>query len=288
MARRRRGRTEVEVDAVDWRAAWDAVRADLTGSHGFLVVFALVLLALFLQQAASQIPGGQTIASVTTIGAVALAMARSDAPRSWYHAALVVGAVAAVGSGAQSVTSSGTTEDVVGVAGAATFAVFLAFTLPAVLGAGFGHSNVTVNTVAATLTAYLLIGMLFAALYRCVALLETEPFFEGVDQPQLGELTYFSLVTLTTLGYGDLSPASGIGRGLATLEAVLGQVFLVTAVALTVSRLASRRIEVPMRTETRSSRRGRRVVGGTDDTDGRDGPDDAERGSAEGDAEPPA
>ncbi|MEO1585304.1 MAG: potassium channel family protein, partial [Planctomycetota bacterium] len=50
-----------------------------------------------------------------------------------------------------------------------------------------------------------------------------------------GELSYFSFVTLTTLGYGDVSPATPIARSLATLEAVFGQVFLVVLLGRLVS-----------------------------------------------------
>jgi voltage-gated potassium channel Kch len=46
-----------------------------------------------------------------------------------------------------------------------------------------------------------------------------------------GHLTYFSFVTLTTLGYGDITPASDLARLLAMMEAMLGQLFLVIIVA---------------------------------------------------------
>ena len=51
------------------------------------------------------------------------------------------------------------------------------------------------------------------------------------------DFLYFSYVTLTTVGYGDLTAAGGFGRAVAVLEALLGQVYLVTVVALLVSNL---------------------------------------------------
>ncbi len=48
---------------------------------------------------------------------------------------------------------------------------------------------------------------------------------------------YFSFTTLTTLGYGDLTPAGDVGRMLAITEALIGQVYLVTIVALIVTNL---------------------------------------------------
>ena len=63
---------------------------------------------------------------------------------------------------------------------------------------------------------------------------EARSFFNQGDQPTTSFM-YFSLVTITTLGYGDLSPAHEVGKFLATAEAVIGQVFLVTVVARLVS-----------------------------------------------------
>ena len=61
-------------------------------------------------------------------------------------------------------------------------------------------------------------------------------FAQGTDGTRAIRL-YFSYVTLATLGYGDYTPAANVGRTLAVLEALLGQIYLVTVVALLVSRL---------------------------------------------------
>ena len=55
--------------------------------------------------------------------------------------------------------------------------------------------------------------------------------------PVYSDFEYFSFITMTTVGYGDLTPATRLGQTLVTFEAVAGQVFLVTVVALTVSNL---------------------------------------------------
>ena len=62
------------------------------------------------------------------------------------------------------------------------------------------------------------------------------PFF-GVEETT-SSFMYFSVVTITTLGYGDLSPVSDVGRFFAITEAIIGQVFLVTIVARLVSLLS--------------------------------------------------
>jgi voltage-gated potassium channel Kch len=60
-------------------------------------------------------------------------------------------------------------------------------------------------------------------------------FFAQHVAPSNVDFLYFSFVTLTTLGYGDFTPATDIGKVMVTFEALIGQVFLVTLVARLVS-----------------------------------------------------
>lgn len=95
------------------------------------------------------------------------------------------------------------------------------------------HSTVSFQTVMGGISAYTLIGFAMGSLYGGVDLLtDTELLGEPVSD---GDYYYFSLVTLTTVGYGDLVPATDLGKRLATIEALVGQVFLVTLVARLVS-----------------------------------------------------
>ena len=121
------------------------------------------------------------------------------------------------------------------------FAILFLVAFPAVVRRAFQHERVNLNTLAAGLTAYLLIGIWFASLYRTVSALENYDFFVNVLKPRSEDYTYFSFVTLTTLGYGDLVPRGDAARTLAIFEAILGQVFLVTAVARIVSLIGSER-----------------------------------------------
>lgn len=97
-----------------------------------------------------------------------------------------------------------------------------------------GHDQVTLSTVLGAVLAYTLLAFLFSSLYHAIDILSTEPFFAQGKAPEADYL-YFSFVTLTTLGYGDLSPALEIGKRLIVLEALLGEVFLVVLVARMVS-----------------------------------------------------
>jgi uncharacterized membrane protein len=68
-------------------------------------------------------------------------------------------------------------------------------------------------------------------------LLGQGPFFANVDAPDGTDYLYFSFVTLTTVGYGDLVARGSLGRMLAVSEALLGQLYLVTVVALLVGNV---------------------------------------------------
>lgn len=85
------------------------------------------------------------------------------------------------------------------------------------------------------LATYLMLGMAFAFAYRCLAAFQPAPFFGEHGDGTLADSLFYSFVTLTTTGYGDLVPAGNPGRTLAVLEALVGQLFLVTAVAKVVN-----------------------------------------------------
>ena len=93
---------------------------------------------------------------------------------------------------------------------------------------------VNVQTVLGAICIYLVIGMLFATLDAALSDSSGRPFFAGASQATRSQYMYFSFITLTTVGYGDLTPESGAARALAVSEALTGQLYLVTVVALLV------------------------------------------------------
>ncbi|MCL1592987.1 MAG: potassium channel family protein [Actinomycetia bacterium] len=96
------------------------------------------------------------------------------------------------------------------------------------------HDRVTVQTLFGSLAVYLLLALVFNYAFLGVDnVAGGDPFF-GVAETSTSFM-YFSLTTLTTVGFGDLAAVSDVGRFLASAEAVLGQVLLVTVVARLVS-----------------------------------------------------
>ena len=104
-------------------------------------------------------------------------------------------------------------------------------TLPVTVNRVLHHRRITRETVLGALCAYVLIGLLFAFLYLAVHEFRDEPFFAQPGPHPQSEYLYFSFVALTTLGFGDLSPAVGLPQALTVVEALSGQIFLVTLVA---------------------------------------------------------
>ena len=93
------------------------------------------------------------------------------------------------------------------------------------------------RTIIAALSIYVLVGMLWAFTELTIQAASSHPFFAQTKQGTTADFLYFSFVTLTTVGYGDLTAAGGFGRSLAVLEAMFGQMYLVTVVALLITNL---------------------------------------------------
>jgi hypothetical protein len=95
---------------------------------------------------------------------------------------------------------------------------------------------VDAETVLGAIAAYLMAGMFFAFLYHAVGADQTRPPFFGSHGPgTISQDLFFSFTTLTTTGYGNLVPSGNPGQTFAVLEMVMGQLFLVVAVAKVVS-----------------------------------------------------
>lgn len=112
------------------------------------------------------------------------------------------------------------------------------------------HPRVSVDTILGALCVYLLISLVAAFSYVAVATADADAFIglSSTDQ-RLGDMLYFSVTTLTTLGYGDIAPATPLARALATLEALIGQLYLVVLVAY----LVGQRLTQPPARPPRSS-----------------------------------
>ena len=135
------------------------------------------------------------------------------------------------------------------------------------------HERVTAQTVFGALCLYLLAGLFFALLFSVVGAVHG-PFFVQERNAATVDYVYFSFVTLATVGYGDLTARLDLGRMLAVTEALLGQLYLVSIVALLVSNigrtrsLRSPKIERESDMEASAPTTHPREVGGVDASPG--------------------
>jgi hypothetical protein len=96
------------------------------------------------------------------------------------------------------------------------------------------------QTVVAALCIYVLAAMLWAFVYNAIGDLGSSSFFSQNTSATTADYMYFSFITQTTTGYGDLTAAGNLGRACAVLEVLIGQIYLVTIIAVLVSRLTPR------------------------------------------------
>jgi voltage-gated potassium channel len=102
----------------------------------------------------------------------------------------------------------------------------------------FRHPEVSLATLMGAICVYMLLGIVFAELY--LLLDDIEVFFAQGERPP-GDFLYFSFVTLTTVGYGDLSPGSRAAKTIVAYEAVVGQLFIAILIARLVTSYVGRR-----------------------------------------------
>jgi len=122
--------------------------------------------------------------------------------------------------------------------GGAVDAVFLVWCVVLILFRVFTVTRVTFDTIAASLCAYVLIGLAWGSLYAVIERLHPESFIytsapdASSDSGQDAfPAVYFSMVTLSTLGYGDVVPGTSSLRLLVCGEALMGQIYLAVLVA---------------------------------------------------------
>jgi hypothetical protein len=194
--------------------------------HGY----ALVLMLIFATYVLALMPGERwllTVLLVLQTGTVWQALRVSHARPAIRIASAGVVALALVAA-AFALIAPGTALS--GLVFLAAAGLYLVAPLSIVRDLG-SHQRVDRETMLGALAAYLLIGMAFGFAYACIGALQPGPLFGSAGDPALPQALFFSFVTMTTTGYGDLVPATNPAQSIAVLEALIGQLFLVTAVA---------------------------------------------------------
>jgi voltage-gated potassium channel len=208
--------------------------------YHFGVVLLLILATIALTLAAPAGDGGRFVAVLMQAAVLVVAVIASRAHRGVILLSVAAAVVGVVGTAA---ALFGTGQFGNGSAGVVAL-LYVLLTPPAIvtgLRKQFREAGaVTLETMFGVLCLYLLIGLLFGVAYATIDQLSSTPFF-NTGETGRDAFLYFSYTTLTTVGYGDLVAVTDLGRSLAITEALLGQLYLVSVVAVIISNLEPRR-----------------------------------------------
>ena len=210
--------------------------------QSFGVVLAAIVAAMVFQLAAPNTDLSRFIAIVLQSTVIVLALRAAG-----FHRHIVKLAVAMLGALALVVGVALIGIDDVAPTAPRVLTLVLVLLTPAAIVAGVirelrEDKRVTIQTIFCGLSVYLLLGLAFAVLFGAVEDIGSGYFFAHHEPGTTNDFLYFSLATLTTVGYGDLAAASDLGRAMSVTEALIGQIYLVTVLAVIVTNVSRRRI----------------------------------------------
>jgi hypothetical protein len=113
--------------------------------------------------------------------------------------------------------------------------LFFAFTAALILRYVFSSDHVDLDVISAAVVVYLFLGFLWSSLYTILEHAAPGSFNMNPDRLDIGgnvgKFYYFSFVTLTTLGYGDITPLTPPAKSFVVIEAIIGQLYLTVLIA---------------------------------------------------------
>jgi hypothetical protein len=206
--------------------------------HRFAWLLSLLLLTLAggpLLKAVTGIEMMEFFLAVTLLAAIA-----ASAEKRWTRWLIGLGLAFAVVRSAQAIMGA---QALMSVSQALWMAAML-LAMTAIARFAFKTGSVDSERVCAALDAYLVLGLIFGVSFWLLDHLSPESLAMASEGPiSLNRAVYFSFVTIATLGYGDIAPASDVAGGIAVVEAVIGQFYLVVLVARLVSLYARQSAE---------------------------------------------
>jgi voltage-gated potassium channel len=109
----------------------------------------------------------------------------------------------------------------------------------------FKDRKITLNEIYAAICAYLLIGIIWGFIYFLAVHFNPNAIASSLSPTgyanSISEILYFSFITLTSTGFGDIYPVSSIVRAITYMEAIIGQIYLVVLIGWMVGTLANTR-----------------------------------------------
>ncbi len=203
------------------------IRTPPTGRGGRYGLLLLLLIGTYLLAAFNGAKLATELQVLLFALVLLIALRNSPLPAPW---PVVIGAVTVIGTAVTFLASQSGSPN-----GKAAEDLWKALILLAavimVVRRVLAKRTVTIQSIYGALSAYIIIGLMFASSFAAADYLSTTDFFANHEPANTQTFQYFSFTTLTTLGYGDFTAGENGGRSIAVLEALTGQVFLATLVA---------------------------------------------------------
>jgi hypothetical protein len=218
-------------------AADKPLPGDRLRGSGYGLVLALILVTLGFQLAAADSEAVRVVTILLQSATLLAAFHVSGVPLWIFHAAVAVTCFACL-SVAGILIGSGE----LGEAATRSVGLLLVIAAPAAIMLGAirhfrAAGGVTLTTMFAVLCIYLLLGMAYAYIFGIAGALDSSPFFNSGRTETQSHFLYYSFTTVTTTGFGDFTAKTDLGRSLTITEALIGQIYLVTVVALIVGNM---------------------------------------------------
>ncbi|HEY2282180.1 MAG TPA: ion channel [Solirubrobacteraceae bacterium] len=217
--------------------------AELKGSYRYGLVLMLAVVSTGAQMLLHDTPAALLVQSLLMAAMVITALFAENATRAqWRHVGLLVG-IFVLGLLAATIAGPrGQSERAVMFGLSGVLAVVGATIVARGVLTGIRiERRVTLHSVMGALTVYLLAGLIFAFAYGVLDEIVSGPVLSNLGPDKHPEEVYFSFITLTTVGYGDIAPVAAAARMTSALEALFGQLYLVTIVAVIVSNVGAGR-----------------------------------------------
>jgi hypothetical protein len=220
------------------QAAGRASPGDRPPEYRYGAVLMLAILALVFIIVAPSAAWSRAAALVIESAALLVAVATARAPVAVRRHRAVVGGVLAI------VVVFGVAVSAVPPELDYALSGLVAGAIPvAIVGGLLGlvrERGVTLQAVAGALAIYLMVGLVFAWVIGFVARVGSTPYFAQGTDGTVSDHVYYSFTVMTTTGFGDLSAATHVGRALAVIEMLVGQIYLVTVIGVLVGNFAGR------------------------------------------------
>jgi hypothetical protein len=204
-----------------------ALRAMVKASDSYGLLLVLLLVDYFLLAGLSSGPLATLLRVPIVVLTLLLALHTSHAPAGFVRFARVAVAIVIAGTVVFAVTDEPVLHGLINLLIGILLVTSPFFILRRIL----GHERVSTETILGSLCVYVLIGLTFASIFIAIDVFGDINFATPANMNSAPDLLYLSFITLTTVGFGDVVAAHDLGRALVVLEAVIGQIFLITLVA---------------------------------------------------------